>query len=168
MGSLEHLFPKHWFRFYTISYKMNFWRFFTTCTPCCITVAAHRNPFWSPWGSKFAHSHYFVSLPWLCVAQWDCRSNGYRNSGCRNSGCRISGCRNSGCLPINMTAAHHSILTGPMLFLMPNQQYQKCSINKKSYKPDIEWIQALIGILCSVLYAFAVYKAISLHTCVLP
>ena len=84
MTSLGHLFPKHWFKFYTVSYKMNFWRFFATCTPCCITAAAHRNPFWSPWGSN---PFPLLCELALCVAQWDCRNNGCRNSGCRNSGC---------------------------------------------------------------------------------
>ena len=34
-------------------------------------------------------------------------------------------------------------------------------------KPAIEGVQALADILHSALYAFGVYKAISLHTCML-
>jgi len=36
-----------------------------------------------------------------------------------------------------------------------------------SYEPGIERVQTLSDISCSALYAFAVYRAIVLHTCML-
>jgi len=46
--------------------------------------------------------------------------------------------------------------------------FRSCSGFKRLYnKPATERVQAIADILRFALYAFAVYQAISLHTCVL-